>query len=76
MSNIRRIKQEADAPVLGSNVASLRTLINAFFASREVGFILKFPPTKNWRGILSLFDVLESEMWWEVGVLGRKRNGD
>ena len=37
------------SPVLGSRVASLRVLISARFASRDAGFILKLPPTKNWR---------------------------
>jgi hypothetical protein len=37
------------SPVLGSRVASLRVLISARFASRVAGFILKLPPTKNWR---------------------------
>lgn len=37
------------SPVLGSRVASLRILTSARLASRDAGFILKFPPTKNWR---------------------------
>ncbi len=37
------------SPVLGSRVASLRILTSARLASRDTGFILKLPPTKNWR---------------------------
>lgn len=40
---------ETAQPVLGSRVASLSVLINDRFASRDAGFILKLPPTKNWR---------------------------
>lgn len=35
--------------MLGSRVASLSVLTSVRFASRDTGFILKLPPTKNWR---------------------------
>ena len=44
----------AQSPVLGSTSASLRILTMLAFCSLVVGFILKFPPTKNWRLILAL----------------------
>ena len=39
--------RENVAPTDGSIVALLRTSTRAFFASKETGFILKLPPTKN-----------------------------
>ena len=44
----------AQSPVPGSTSAVLRMLTMFFFCSLVAGFILKFPPTKNWRGILAL----------------------
>jgi hypothetical protein len=56
------------SPVLGSRVASLSVLINARFASRDAGFILKLPPTKNWR-VMVLYVVVRR---WERRGDGRE----
>ena len=50
------------SPAAGSTSASLRILTMSFFCSLVAGFILKFPPTKNWRGILATI-----ENFWSGG---------
>ena len=39
-------------------------LISVRFASRDAGFILKLPPTKNWRDM-----VVGGGLWGGVGML-------
>ena len=55
------------SPVLGSTSASLRTLTIVLFCSLVAGFILKFPPTKNWRGILVIIEK-DLAWWWRCGL--------
>lgn len=45
--DIRQSRQ--NIPTEGSRSASFRSFTKACLDSREIGFILKFPPTKNWR---------------------------
>lgn len=52
------IEQEDDLPTAGSRVAWLRVSTKEFFCAREAGFILKFPPTKNWRVIFEFCTLL------------------
>ena len=39
----------------------------SFFCSLVAGFILKFPPTKNWRGILVIIEKSFAG-WWRYGL--------
>ena len=46
-SSVARVHKSS--PTLGSKEATFKALTKPFLASRETGFILKFPPTKNLR---------------------------
>ncbi len=61
-------------PTFGSTSALLSTLSSVRFSSREIGFILKLPPTKNLRAMVI-------EMLWKTermctGRAKRRRNDD
>src|ERR1700685_1770231 len=45
-------RTSCSVPAEGSRSASFSTLTSAIFSSCEQGFILKFPPTKNGRGMV------------------------